>query len=108
MVSALVFPIVFLLGLAPAIYQIIALVAYAMVTIGVLCVVFAQKVYRLRAGVQVGDNMEIAKDPKGNESVRLDNSTSLRAANEASLQGKKPAEAYQLCCDQIEKWKSIL
>lgn len=110
------FPIVFLLGVSPVTRQVIALVAFAMVTIGVVVVVFAQKIYRVATGVTVGGDMSISKSessaPLANDDIRRQivgaSTKRLVYASEEELARKRPEEAVSICNEQLEKWRALL
>lgn len=115
-VAALVFPIVFLLGVSPVTRQVIALVAFAMVTIGVVVVVFAQKIYRVATGVTVGGDMSISKSESStslaNDDIRRQivgvSTKRLVYASEEELARKRPEEAVLICNEQLDKWRVLL
>lgn len=109
MVSALVFPIVFLLSLTPVIRQTIALVAFVIIVIAVEMTVFVQKIYRVVQGVKVGDNMSMMKrEVTQSSSGTVEEQPALRIADAADLARRRPEEAVTICNDQIQKWQALL
>lgn len=110
MVSALVFPIVFLLSLTPAVRQMIALVAFAVVTLCVELIVFVQKVYRVLKGVKVGGNMSVLKKElnEGTCSAGDISESALKIADAADLAKRRPQEAVVICNEQVQKWQALL
>lgn len=111
------FPIVFLLGLGPAIRQTIALVAYILVTIGVVIAIFVPKMYRVYNGVTVQKNMDVVQ-VSGQKSVSYgavpdtsyvdDGGDTLKIASPQELASKNPEDAFKICKSQIKRWQAML
>ena len=121
-VSVLVFPIVFLVPLQPAISDLISGMAFAIAVLGSMSSLFAPKALLLWQGADLDAQFRIviptkAVDNSGKYVAALQVQNSLHGEDQypdteaiRSVQNKKiPREQKKdICREQIEKWQSLL
>ena len=121
-VSVLVFPIVFLVPLQPAVSDLISGMAFAIAVLGSMSSLFAPKALLLWQGADLDAQFRIvmptkAVDNSGKYDAALNLQSSLHAEDQfpdmeaiRSVQNKKiPREQKKdICREQMEKWQSLL
>ena len=128
MLSALVFPLVFLFELDVTLKLTIAMIALAFVTLAISLLIFGPKAKSLFEGDEVDENMQIKKTSNSNSggsymqseiptasivkktSAKYENGNAKDLMFNKQMDGRKlpPEERYRVCKEQVEMWSSLL
>ncbi len=115
MVAGLVFPVVFLLDLPPAVQEIISSVGFFVAASASLNALFFPKAYMLYSGQDIDKNLEIKKvtQPATGQIVHPNLPTNFNAneavmAGTAALKGMSSEQKIEVCRLQLDQWRALL
>ncbi len=115
MVSGLVFPVVFLLDLPPAVQEIISSVGFFVAASASVNALFFPKAYMLYSGQDIDKNLEIKKvtQPSPNQAVHPNLPTNFNAneavmAGTAALKSLSTDQKLEVCRLQLDQWRALL
>ena len=128
MLSALVFPLVFLFELDVTLKLTTAMIALAFVTLTISLLIFGPKAKSIFEGDEVDENMQIKKTSNSNSggsymqseiptasivkktSAKYENGNAKDLMFNKQMDGRKlpPEERYRVCKEQVEMWSTLL